>query len=220
MRVILFLGFYCCLVLLIGCQSVADDPEVSGQGILSFYTGEIDNGSAMQKQVLQFPWPIPNTVNEGYVYLKKIEITTTGLEWVTLVNEEVAIPMHFKYQGELIRAPIEEITVSEGEYHGLRISLEPKIRILDIGNLGPLDTLLAQEPVAIYVRMGMSQLRSSVDTLEFTSANGYLIPFTVNADSETRIILHFIAQADGNETTQTLTRWWTDVEARATKFIY
>jgi len=210
---------FCCLCLFfslfIGCDSSLDNDI--GQGIISFYTGEFETSASSKTRE---SWPMLNTVNEGYLYLKKIEISTTGQEWVSLVNEEEAIPIHFKYEGELIRIPVEEDSIPAGEYHGLRISIEPKIRILSIGNLDPMDTILDQEPTAIYVRMGMSQLSSSVDSLEFTSANGYLIPFTVDEDQETRVILHIIASADGDEATQTLTRWWTDVEARATKFIY
>lgn len=213
MKAILWV-FYCFFMTwFMSCKSVSDSK--TGQGTISFYTGKIESIYLAKQQ----PWPMDNTVYEGYIYLKKIEISTTGEEWIILINEDESIPMHFKYDGELIRIPIEEKRVPVGEYHGLRISIEPKIKILNVGNLPPMDIILNQEPIAIYVRMGMSQLRSSVDSLEFTSLNGYLIPFTITEEEDTRIILQIIAAADGNEATQTINRWWTDIMARATKFV-
>ena len=193
------------VIFIYGCSK----NPLSTPGILSFYSGSSVNSS--QVSALK---KVGNILfEEAYVYIKSIDVSTNGEEWINVYNG----PMEVKITRAATIRIGSKIGLPEDEYHGVRIVIEPKARLLKNGS----EILIEQLPYAITLCGGArgagTNDYSPSDTITVTSSNGYLVPFSVKSDKETFLVFDMSCSSLSND--GAITNWWLTISVWATKYL-
>lgn len=218
MKNILFIFTLLCLLFLGSCEKNLLSPS----GVVSFYGG--DTGSNISSLDYKSQ-SVTGPTKESYIYVKKIEISTTGSEWVELLSESEGIEVKVTdipgVNGIVkIGSPV---SIPAGEYHGVRLTIEPKVRFVEIYTqystiTSSIDVTLEIMPSEMQYGNGGTAF-APTDTILFTSANGYLVPFDIAEGTETFILFRFYVGWKGNSADD-ITDWSLTAAARATRFLY
>lgn len=216
------LSFGLCVLVLQCCNQ---GPKY---GTISFYSSNntavataLSSKAYSKPSVLTPGMSSRNTV-EAYLYLKKIEISTNGQDWVEVIGSTGSLAVDV-VRNQTIRISAGAF-VPEGQYHGLRISLEPRVTFKEVASDGTfavistVNVTLAQLPSMLGVGDAVGQENlTSLDNITLSSANGLLVPFDIEANTETYLILDLEARWGGAP--DNITDWWLFLDARATRFI-
>lgn len=193
-------------------SSCSQNLMLSTPGVISFHSGEISNTqntSSLSSKTIKASRVRVSGAIEADMYIDKIEISETGKDWIPIINEPTEVIIK---NDETIKFGNSQ-TIPSGEYHGLRLTIEPKIRAIISSSTIVTHEALPTDMV-ICLTPGFGTGITSTNTIEFTSANGFLVPFTVESDKETFIILHLEVNVDE-------TSWNSlTLAARATRFSY
>jgi len=148
-------------------------------GTLSFYSGKIGNINSSPALRKSSSWIIPD---EAYIYVKSIDVSSNGESWINVFTGPAEVKVT---QSGTIKIG-STIDLPEDEYHGIRIVIEPKVRIIS----GVNEVLLEKLPRSMGLGLisGFASLITPSDTITITSANGFLIPFTIKRRNETFIV--------------------------------
>jgi len=184
-------------------------------GTLSFYSGKTGNSSqapALKATAVYAPEAM-GPVDEFYVYIKSIDVSTNGEKWTNVFTgfaEVKVTPSGTIKIGSTIDLP-------EDEYHGIRVTIEPKVKMLYGGN-----EIIVEKLPFIVVLVGGSKITTPIynpsDTISITSANGHLIPFTIKRGKETFIVFDMFCTARGSNIS-TITDWDLYISVWATKYL-
>jgi len=194
-------------------------------GMLSFYSGEAssNNHASLFKSIGLGQVYFYST--ESYIYIDSIEISTNGNEWIKVFSGSMEVKVK---SGETIKIA-STIDIPEDEYHGIRITIEPKVKFVEGQTWyanpqtysGPQYSNFLLEKAPYVNVLGGSAAGGSdlgrTTTILFTSANGRLVPFTVKKGKETFIVFGVRTLGDGSTTE--ITDWLLSIESRATQFI-
>jgi hypothetical protein len=230
MNIKYFLLVVCCAFLLAGCGENLLAPP----GTISFYGGEqgisssssLGTGSSKINTQSFDMFSLPSTMGiseQTCVYVKKIEISKTGEKWETVFDgsEEIKVK-----PGEIVRIG-DSVSVPPGQYHGLRLSLEPKNKILEIDPWGgddnvTMDVTLEKAPYCVIRdEMGSNRAVYAHENVEFTSANGFLNPFDIGGNTETSIVLEMFVVYYGDDSGNPSSWIWVPfIRVRATRFLF
>ncbi|MDD5687450.1 MAG: hypothetical protein PHE88_06435 [Elusimicrobia bacterium] len=198
--------------------------NLSPVGTISCYSGKINNGSSMIPHS-----SISGVLNYGFglesdIYIKSIEISTTGTEWIKVVEGPIEVKVK---DGEIVKIG-SSIIIPEGKYEGLRLILEPEVKFLEIkwaedNSTHQNEILLNKLPSLIRLGEGGTKnwrgLATVSDTILFTSSNGYLIPFDIEKGKETFLVFDISTFCEGGNVTA-ITDWQINIVTRATRFLY
>lgn len=202
-----------------GCQQPSSDDTTTGTGAISFHSGEVSGTVTSEiNRKISFINTRVRGAHEACIYIKKIEISMTGAEWIEIISSTDSIETRVK-NDETIRI-CASTDVPVGEYHGIRITYDLKARFIFTSS----ETVVNNPPLEMSVSIAPDfwHVITVGDTMVLSSANGYLTPFTIESGAETFIILHcFLELSDsmyGYTGPITWTRFGTAV--RATRFLY
>jgi hypothetical protein len=191
-------------VLMLFISGCSKNP-LGSPGMLSFYSGTTSNLSPIVKKV---GW---TRAYEGYIYIKSIDVSTNGEKWINVFNGPAEVGVT---QAGTIKIG-STIDLPEDEYHGIRITIEPKVKIVYSGS----EVLLEKLPATIVLEGGSvvaTGISNPSDTISITSANGHLVPFTIQRGKETFII--FSMKFDVTNTSP-ITDWQLYISVWASKYL-
>ncbi|HAM38151.1 MAG: hypothetical protein A2474_00160 [Elusimicrobia bacterium RIFOXYC2_FULL_34_12] len=196
----------------------------SSLGTISIYSGSTRNSvihRSLAKKTL-----VPNAggnAGDFCVYIRSLEISTTGENWIKILDGSTEVRV--TEGAGPIKINTNNISVPPGEYHGVRLVIEPKIRLLTLfagSEVFQTDETLNAMPGWIGVRNGGGGGPHGItvtDTIIFSSANGYLVPFTIENGKETYLVFDFDSQVSANSNGE-FSSWGTlYLAVRGTRFI-
>ena len=224
-----------CLIFLSSCG-----PNLlSSPGELSFHSGDLSSsisGSSMvsaSNKLFNYDAMTSDTYcHEVYIYIKKIEVSQTGEDWVVVLDTTTEVLT--ESMDEDITARItSDMYINPGEYHGIRITIEPKIRlVVTTSTVSPGDHIVKDytvEKMPKYMSAALTSARRTnthvtyftpSETITLTSANGFLIPFTVTGSDKIYFIFEFTARPSMTQDLRNLVDWSLTTVGRTTKFLY
>ncbi|MDD5687449.1 MAG: hypothetical protein PHE88_06430 [Elusimicrobia bacterium] len=192
-------------------------------GTISCYSGKLNSSSTISFRPVNKH--ADGMSKEFYIYIKSIEISTAGNEWIKILdNSGNPLETKVKY-GDIIRINTSSVSVPSDQYHGVRLVIEPKIKILSLHKWEDssdtvVDITLNKLPSRIGMLVGSTDTKiSAIDTISFTSANGYLVPFTIETGKETFLVFEFSVAWLGSSISD-ITDWELSLACRATRFLY
>jgi len=170
------------LVFLGSCsQNILSTP-----GAISFYSGE-SGGTIVSSSISTMAGG--GGVSDVCLYIKKIEVSKTGEEWFDVISSSTEVRAR---ANEVISFGASAV-IPPGEYHGIRISFEPYVRILEVweGNINTAtstDIVFEKLPKLLSVHGTNTNDVSSVENILLTTANQKLLAFDIEAGEETYIL--------------------------------
>lgn len=156
-----------------------------------------------------------------------MEISETGTNWVKVIDGSLN-PMEVRVRyGETIKIS-SSIAIPVGQYEGIRLVIEPKVRITRVVLEGessnsagyPTDVTINSLPAYMGMGKGIVQMIPVTDTILFTSANGYLVPFNIENNKETFIVLDLNVANWRGPDINNVAAWDLYMAVRATRFLY
>jgi len=215
------------LLLLAGCGKDKKDSKLynsilsvtNPMGVISCYSGKVGNSSSAiplnSFRSLYQPWP----TDEVYFYIKSIEISTTGEQWIKIVEDPIEVKV--KNGGKIKIGS--SVYVPPDEYHGIRLVIEPKIRFYTVYNGAyTTDAIVivnkTLEKLPREMALGNKPITPTT-TIVFSSANGYLVPFDVENGKETFLVFDFWNFWLG-DSPNNITDWVLYLSVRGTRYLY
>ena len=217
------------MLFVFGCSN----NPLKSPGIISLYSSGGTANSNAPDIYRTFKKSIYVNGVESYVYIDKIQISATGEKWFTIMDGPTEVKVK---KGELIK--IGSLTsVPPGEYHGLKIIYEPKVRFTSIRTSSgqnsaiiPVDVTLTKLPFNMSAGINDGDAKwwthgEEIPTeVIFTSANGMLVPFNIEKDKETFLVCEILTHAldyYGNEAVNNnIGDWQLNIFVRATSYLY
>jgi len=185
---------------------------------LSFYSGETQETTAasISMQSIGAETLLNTNCIESIVYIDKVEISQTGEEWINVLTEPKEVRVK---RGELIRFA-NPVTVPAGEYHGVRLTVQAKVRFLEIEvGTGTVNVDVSLEKMPVHMSIGPSRgsrmTITPTTTPTLTSANGALIPFTAGSGKNTYLVFDIVTNWYDD-----ITNWRYYIYVRGTNFLY
>ncbi|MDD5687451.1 MAG: hypothetical protein PHE88_06440 [Elusimicrobia bacterium] len=203
--------------LILGTSSLSNLAPI---GKISFYSGKVSNGSATIRYSQNAKYSTSGPAIESYIYIKSIEISTTGEEWIKIVEGPIEVRVK---DGETIRIST-STSIPIGEYHGVRLIINPEIKFSVVkweeAPNQQVTVTLNKLPTIMRINRGGSYNNIVVtDTIMLTSANGFLVPFNIEENKETFFIFEFNVNWVGDNI-DNISDWELNIAARATRFLY
>ena len=184
-----YLSVIALFALICGCEQPESQPSY-----LSFYGNDMDNSSAMS--LIGKIQSLGVQVDKYSVFIDKIEISTEGQDWITVVEHSTVT---IDNASLTLTSIIEDLEIPEDEYHGIRIYLAPTIILHDYYNASSGTVTGANASVnfvsgfSYIIAAGQNGIDYNYpDPITFSTANGGLsAPFTIEAGKDLHIILDF-----------------------------
>ncbi|HAM38152.1 MAG TPA: hypothetical protein DCP53_01935 [Elusimicrobia bacterium] len=196
----------------------------SSLGAISIYSGSTTSSvihRSITKKVL--PPSVGGNAGDFYVYIRSVEISATGENWIKILDGPVEVRVT-KGAGP-IRINTNSISIPPDEYHGVRLVIEPKIRLLTLWagqDVYQTDETLNAMPNEMGMKNGgFVQCIPVTDTIIFSSSNGYLVPFSVENGKETFLVFDFNSKVgNGSTTVSGFSKWgFLSLAVRGTRFM-
>jgi len=191
--------------------------DLSPKGTISCYSGKVTSSQVIPlNRTIKFA---DGLSKDYYLYIKSIEISQTGEEWVKIVDGTIEVSVK---DGETTRIAA-SASVPVGQYDGVRLTIEPKVKFSSLTKWGNPDQNIIVELNKLPSRLGImtggsSNKITTSDTILFSSANGYLVPFSVEIGKETFLVIDSETLFIGDPAN--VTDWELSLACRGTRFLY
>ena len=190
--------------------------DLAPHGTITFYSGEsgINTNSSFRKLATRGLGIV------SYLTISSIEISTTGEEWVTVLNGPIEVEVDRNQNIKIANS----ISIPVGQYHGIKLNIEPKVRFETVKNGVELTdasvaTNTTVEKLPCEFVIGNHAL-TSTESIVFSSANGFLVPFDIEENAGTFLIFEFRVDWRGADVNN-INDWELWIPgARATRFLY